>query len=315
MHELRVEHATVRYPASGGRSVRAVYDVSFSLAPGEALGLVGESGCGKSSLARALVGLEVLTEGTATYGNEVLASGISSRALHRWRRSVQMVFQDPYSSLNPRLRIGDTLDEVLRVNTDQTKPQRISRIAELLDITGLPPESAMRYPHQFSGGQRQRIGIARALAVGAKVLILDEPVSALDVSVQAQVINLLEELREREKLSYLFVSHDLAVVEHLCKRMMVMYLGQIMERGESHEVCRAPKHPYTRALLRAVPNPVTGLGADYTPLTGEPPSPLDPPPGCPFHPRCTIANAQCSIRPYFLPNEPHASACPFTSQV
>lgn len=290
---LHIDHVTVSYGLPNGQTVQAVRGVSLELHPGETLGLVGESGCGKSSLSRALVGLEALSGGSASFHGLTLSPTTSPAVLKQWRKGVQLVFQDPYSSLNPRIRIGAALDEVLAVHTGLNRNARAEKVAEQLKTVGLPPEAAGRYPHQFSGGQRQRIGIARALAVGAPMLILDEPVSALDVSVQAQIINLLRDIQQREGLGYLFVSHDLGVVEHLSDTLAVMYLGQIVEQGPAKKVCRSPRHPYTQALISAVPTPTRGLNENYRPLIGDPPSPLAPPTGCAFHPRCPLAKEQC----------------------
>lgn len=312
---LTVDHLSVRYALGGKRFVHAVRDVSLTLRQGETLGLVGESGCGKSSLARALVGLESMADGMAYFEDLRLGTQNKPALLRQWRRAVQMVFQDPYSSLNPRLRIGEMLDEVLKVNTGLPASGRADRINDLLELVGLPSEAVFRYPHQFSGGQRQRIGIARALSVGAKILILDEPVSALDVSVQAQVVNLLQDIQKRDQLGYLFVSHDLAVVEHLCTTISVMYLGQIVESGPAKAVCRSPLHPYTKALISAVPTPLGGLGNNYIPLNGEPPSPLHPPSGCAFHPRCPHVGVACYTLEYRLIEScpGHFTACPYSA--
>lgn len=282
---------TVHYAVSRG-ILHAVEHVSGKICEGNTVGLVGESGCGKSSLARALVGLEKMSAGGAQFHSQILHASTEKEAMRLWRKNVQIVFQDPNSSLNPRLRIHEALREVILAQGNAGLNVE-KRIAELLELTGLPREFAQRYPHQLSGGQRQRIGIARALAVGAQFLILDEPVSALDVSVQAQIIQLLKDLQSTQHLSYLFVSHDLGVVDYLCNSVMVMYLGRIVEEGPAHVICRAPQHPYTRALIAAVPSSKSGLRADYHPLPGELPSPLMPPLGCPFSTRCMFATAQC----------------------
>ena len=294
---LEIEDLKLYYPVRGGwfgrrRHVRAVDGVSFSIRRGETVGLVGESGCGKSSLGRAIVRLEEPTAGRILLNGEDLAS-LHGDALRKKRRDLQMIFQDPYGSLNPRLSIRTALDEVLRLHSDQDAPGRAKRAEELMKLVGLDPSQLDRYPHQFSGGQRQRIGIARALASDPALVVADEPVSALDVSVQAAIINLLQEIQSRMGTAFLFIAHDLAVVEHISARILVMYLGRIMESGPSHEVCAHPRHPYTRALLSAVPTIHPETGRKRILLAGDVPSPLDPPAGCPFHPRCPYAREEC----------------------
>ncbi len=293
---LEVENLKVYYPVRGSwfrpkRFVRAVDGVSFTLEAGETLGLVGESGCGKSTLGRALVRLETPVSGQVRLGGQDLAK-LSGRELRHARRNFQMIFQDPYGSLNPRLTILAALDEVLALHSGLDRPARRKRAAELLERVGLPETALDRYPHQFSGGQRQRIGIARALAAEPRFIVADEPVSALDVSVQAAIINLLDEIRRETGASFLFIAHDLAVVEHISSRILVMYLGRIVETGPARVLAATPQHPYTRALLSAVPT-LDAAGRKRIVLPGDVPSPLAPPPGCPFHPRCPIAAERC----------------------
>lgn len=289
---LEVRGLEKRFPLGRGRgghktSVRAVDGVSFWLRPGETLGLVGESGCGKTTTGRTVLRLIEPTAGTIRFrGQDVRAMGRD--ALRAFRRRAQIVFQDPFGSLNPRMTVGGMLDEVLRVHRlggDRTG--RCVRIGELLERVGLRPEHVDRFPHEFSGGQRQRLGIARALAVEPELIVLDEPVSALDVSVRAQVVNLLEDLQAELGLTYLVIAHDLALVQHVSDRVAVMYLGRIVECAPVAELYQGPRHPYTRALLSAVPRPHPAASrAGRIVLTGEVPSPVSPPSGCPFHPRC-----------------------------
>jgi peptide/nickel transport system ATP-binding protein len=294
MDTLRMTDLKVHFAGRGGASIRAVDGVSLSIAPHETLGLVGESGCGKSTLSNASVGLVAPTDGSVrVLGTELV--GADTKTLRAIRAHAQMVFQDPATSLNPRMTIGAAIGEPLLVRKLASGTALRNRVAELLEEVGLRPEHAARYPHQFSGGQRQRIVIARALALRPALLVCDEPVSALDVSVRAQIINLLVELQSRHGMSMLFVSHDLAVVRHVCDRVAVMYLGRLAELAPGGALHARPRHPYTRALLAAVPEPDPGIqrAKPRVPLAGEIPSPANPPAGCRFHTRCPIAVDIC----------------------
>jgi oligopeptide transport system ATP-binding protein len=296
---LEVKNLKVHFPSKNGlftrgqERIKAVDDVSFTIAEGETLGLVGESGCGKTTTGRATIRLIEPTAGTVLFDQENITA-MSGPALRALRRQFQMIFQDPYGSLNPRMTVSQAIAEAIDAHRLAATPEsRNARIDELLETVGLEPAHADRFPHEFSGGQRQRIGIARALAVEPKLIVCDEPVSALDVSVQAQVINLLQDIQQQRGLAYLFIAHDLAVVEHISHRVMVMYLGKVVELAEAKTLLKAPKHPYTQALISAVPVVDPDTKRQRIVLPGELPSPINPPGGCPFHPRCPIAEAHC----------------------
>lgn len=292
---LEVRNLKVHFPVKHGlfsharACVKAVDDVSFTLLPGETLGLVGESGCGKTTLGRAVIRLIEPTSGTVIFAGENIRE-LRRAGLRARRRKFQMVFQDPYGSLDPRQTVEEAIGEALDIHgLAQGRAARLERVVELLRAVGLDAEHARRYPHEFSGGQRQRIGLARALAVEPGMIVCDEPVSALDVSVQAQIINLLQDLQEQRGVAYLFIAHDLAVVEHISRRVMVMYLGRVMELAPGAAIIQAPKHPYTQALISAVPVLDPDTQRRRIVLPGEVPSPIHPPGGCPFHPRCPLA--------------------------
>ncbi len=299
MNLLEVRNLKVHFPVKHGvfsrvnAWVKAVDDVSLTVAPGETVGLVGESGCGKTTLGRAIIRLLEPTAGSVSFEGEDITT-LEGAALRERRRRFQMIFQDPVGSLNPRMTVGQIIGEALDIHHLVADEQaREARIGQLLKDVGLNPQHAQRYPHEFSGGQRQRIGIARALAVEPKLIVCDEPVSALDVSVQAQIINLLQDLQREHGLAYLFIAHDLAVVEHISHRVVVMYLGKVVETAASKTLINAPKHPYPQALLSAVPVVDPDSKRQRIVLPGDVPSPINPPSGCPFHPRCPVAEARC----------------------
>ena len=317
MNLLEVRDLKVHFPVRHGllsrahEFVRAVDGVSLTLARGETVGLVGESGCGKTTLGRAVVRLLEPTAGGIFFEGEEITR-LEGSALRVRRKKFQMIFQDPYGSLDPRMTVDDIIGEALDIHrlTPDAAARR-ARVDSLLSDVGLDASHAQRYPHEFSGGQRQRLGIARALAVQPSLIVCDEPVSALDVSVQAQIINLLADLQRQRGLAYLFVAHDLAVVEHISHRLLVMYLGRIVESGDAKEVCRVPKHPYTQALISAIPQLDPEAKRQRILLSGDVPSPIHPPGGCPFHPRCPVAEARCREEvPALREIEPgHHAAC------
>jgi peptide/nickel transport system ATP-binding protein len=307
-----VTHFALRRGALGRiiGTIRAVDGVSFGVRRGETFGLVGESGCGKSTLGRSILRLIEPTSGSVCFDGQEL-TGLSQAQLRRLRRRMQLIFQDPYASLDPRMRVGEIVGEGLAIHGLASGAERRRRVASLLEKMGLGAKAMDRYPHEFSGGQRQRIGIARALAVGPELVIADEPISALDVSIQAQIVNLLMDLQRELGLTYVFIAHDLKIIEYVSTRVGVMYLGKIVEMADAAELYRAPKHPYTQALLSAIPVPDPQRGRERIILPGEVPSPAHPPPGCPFHPRCPYAFDRCrtEVPPlYSLPGG-HLASC------
>jgi oligopeptide transport system ATP-binding protein len=316
MSLLEIRELKKHFPVGDGLfsrnkgAVKAVDGVNLDVNEGETVGLVGESGCGKSTLGRAILRLIEPTGGEVKFhGKNLLA--LSQRELRDMRREMQIIFQDPYASLNPRMRVGDIVGEGLEIHKLAKGRAKRDRVMELLHQVGLREDHFGRYPHEFSGGQRQRIGIARALAVSPKFIVCDEPVSSLDVSIQAQIINLLQELQEKLRLTYLFISHDLRVVEHISHRVAIMYLGKVVEIANSETIYRDSKHPYTRALLSAVPMPDTERKKERVVLEGDVPSPVNPPAGCTFHPRCAYREALCSQTepPLDFGPEGHGVAC------
>ncbi|SHI51201.1 ABC transporter ATP-binding protein [Wenxinia saemankumensis] len=310
VRDLEVHFPVGRTMFNAGATVRAVHRVSFEMGRGEVVGLVGESGSGKTTLGRSLLRLIEPTGGSVRLnGKEV--TGMSPADLRRARSDMQIIFQDPFASLNPRMSVGEILSEALHLHSIGSRADRRDRVAALLETVGLPPQAAERYPHEFSGGQRQRIGIARALSVEPAFIVADEPVSALDVSIQAQIVNLLAELREKMKLSILFIGHDLSVIEYLCDRVIVLYLGKVMESGTVAEIYQRPRHPYTRALLDAAPQVDANRRTDRIMLTGDLPSPVSPPSGCIFRTRCPFAQPECAatVPPLETKGADHRVAC------
>ena len=319
---LETREVVKHYPVTGGvllrqiAAVRAVDGVSLNILPGETLGLVGESGCGKSTLGRLILRLEEPTRGDILFqGQSIL--GYDPKKMRELRREMQIIFQDPFSSLNPRKSVAHIVGEPLFVHGMTKRREREARVLDLLEVVGLKQEHMRRYPHQFSGGQRQRIGVARALALNPKLIICDEAVSALDVSIRGQVINLLQDLPEEFGLTYLFISHDLSVVEHISDRVAVMYLGKLVELADSETLYKTPLHPYTQALLSAAPVPDPRRKKKRIVLSGDVPSPIDPPPGCRFHTRCLYAKDVCKQKdpPFREIRENHFAACLFSEEI
>lgn len=307
---LEVRNISKHYPARDGNGVvKAVNDVSLSLQAGRTLGIVGESGCGKSTLARLILRLVEPTAGAIQFEDQNLV-GLSNAELGRVRRDIQIVFQDPYASLDPRMNVAAIISEPLDIHRVGTRSERRAKVHALIDLVGLDRNAASKYPHEFSGGQRQRIGIARAIALEPKLVVLDEPVSALDVSIQSQVLNLLIDLRQRLGLSYIFISHDLSVIRLVSDDVAVMYLGQIVEYGKAEQVMGSPSHPYTQALVSAIPEIDPKNKRPRIVLAGDPPNPENIPSGCPFHPRCRHAMPVCArTPPALLPNQDRLVSC------
>ncbi len=310
MSLLEARGLSKHYPSRDGKGVvKAVNDVSLAVSKGETLGIVGESGCGKSTLARMLLRLIEPTGGEIRFeGENLLALGKAQ--MQRRRRDIQIVFQDPYASLDPRMTVADIIAEPLDIHYAGNRAERRVKVKELLDLVGLDQSAGSRYPHEFSGGQRQRIGIARAIALEPKLVVLDEPVSALDVSIQSQILNLLDDLKQRLGLSYIFISHDLSVVQHVSDRVAVMYLGRIVEQGRAEDIFGKPLHPYTQALISSVPEIDVNRRKQRIILSGDPPNPESVPSGCPFHPRCIHAFEPCNREiPELRSVEEHRAAC------
>ncbi len=307
MSLLHVENLKVYFPLGKGKTVKAVDGVSFDLEQGEVLGIVGESGCGKSTLVRAIMRLLPITEGSIEILGQNLAN-LTEKELRPFRKNFQMVFQDPEASLNPRFTVGEVIGEPLKVYSQKSKKEILFEVQELMEQVGLNPSMIRRYPHEFSGGQRQRISIARALSLKPKLIVCDEAVSALDVSIQAQIVNLLNDLKQRFNLTYLFISHDLSVTRYISDKIMVMYLGKVVELGRTEEVILHPKHPYTQALLAAVPQ---YKKIAHARLKGEIPSPVNPPEGCRFRTRCPLVQAGCEKEPLLKTQGQQKVACHF----
>ena len=307
---LEVKNLTKHFPAAHGQKVHAVNGVSFKLERGETLGIVGESGCGKSSMGRTILKVHEPTSGQIIFDG-VDITGLSNRKMFPYRKKMQMIFQDPYASLNPRFTVGEIIEEPMIIHNMGTAHERKVIVQELIETVGLKPDHIRRYPHEFSGGQRQRIGIARALSLKPEFIVCDEPVSALDVSIQAQIINLLKKLQTERQLTYLFISHDLSVVKYISDKIGVMYLGSMVEFGNKESIFDNPLHPYTNALFSAVPNPNPDEKVHRILLTGDIPSPANPPMGCKFHTRCPKAMEVCKhIAPAYREYEPgHFVAC------
>lgn len=321
---LKVENLKQYFPIKGGifgrtvNHVKAVDDISFTVYEGETVGIVGESGCGKSTTGRSILRLDEPTEGKVEFDGVDLLS-LNKKQLRKIRKDIQIIFQDPYASLNPRKTVRQTLTEAMLIQNVVPKSEIDDRVYELMEKVGLQPFQADRFPHEFSGGQRQRIGIARALSVNPKLIICDEAVSALDVSIQAQVLNLLKQFQRELGLTYLFISHDLGVVRHISDRIIVMYLGKIVEVGDKHSIFTNPQHPYTKALLSAIPIPDPEKKKERIILQGDVPSPIDPPTGCRFHTRCPFAVDKCKqVEPklaHHNANEGHRAACHFVEEI
>ncbi|WP_336787428.1 ABC transporter ATP-binding protein [Paenibacillus sp. MMO-177] len=314
---IKVNNLRKFFNLGGGNILKAVNEIDFSIARGETVGVVGESGCGKSTAGRTILRLYEPTSGNVTFNGEDIYK-MKGAKLKQMRRDMQMIFQDPYASLNPRMTITDVIGEALDIHgLAGSRAERKRKVEDLLDLVGLNPDHATRYPHEFSGGQRQRIGIARALAVDPKFIIADEPISALDVSIQAQVVNLMQDLQRKMGLTYLFIAHDLSMVKHISDRVAVMYLGKIVELAESGELYNSPAHPYTRALLSAnpIPDPEIEATRERIVLAGDLPSPINPPAGCQFHTRCPMATDKCkTVEPKLVEvKKGHFASCHYAS--